>query len=39
MTNGRKSDVLVQDGIFSSMLKNHYQFKPIIKLPLHATHL
>ena len=23
MTNGRKSVVLAQDGIFSSMLKNH----------------
>jgi len=39
MTNGRKSNVLVQDGIFSSMLKNHHQYKPIIKLSLHATHL
>ncbi len=24
MTDGRKSNVLAQDGIFSSMLKNHH---------------
>jgi len=32
MINGRKSNMPVQDGIFPSMLKNHHQCKPIIKL-------
>ena len=32
MTDGRKSNVLAQDGIFSSMLKNHHEYATILKL-------